>query len=255
MGTSEGDDVDIPRFLSALWGRDEPSRRGPKPGLTVAAIGAAGVRVADAEGLGAVSMSRVAGELGFTTMSLYRYLDSKTDLYDVMVDMATTPPPVAPAAADWRQRMDLWAHAMAAGLLAHPWILQIPILDVPLTPRLTLWMEYGLQAFADTRLTHQQRLSSMLLVDGFVRQFLRLAASITAGAADVSPAEAGRRYTRRLLALVDRETYPALVAATEAGALEDDSDFATEEFEFGLARVLDGIDRLVDGSEGAQSTR
>ena len=71
---------DLPRVLQLLWGLDAPGRRGPKPALSLHQIGAAAVRIADAEGLGAVSMSRVAGELGYTTMSLYRYVESKDDL-------------------------------------------------------------------------------------------------------------------------------------------------------------------------------
>ena len=74
----------LPPGLDLLWGRREPGRRGPKPGLSVDGIVAAAVRLADAEGLEAVSMARVAKELGFTTMSLYRYVTSKDELLQLM---------------------------------------------------------------------------------------------------------------------------------------------------------------------------
>jgi AcrR family transcriptional regulator len=74
----------LPPGLDLLWGRREPGRRGPRPGLSTDAIVEAAVAVADAEGLGAVSMARVAKELGFTTMSLYRHVTSKDELLQLM---------------------------------------------------------------------------------------------------------------------------------------------------------------------------
>src|ERR1700729_2241264 len=60
-----------PPGLDLLWGRRGRGQRGPKPGLSVAAIVAASIRIADAEGLEAGSMAHVADQLGFPTMSLY----------------------------------------------------------------------------------------------------------------------------------------------------------------------------------------
>ena len=64
--------IELPRYLQLLWGRESAGRRGPKPGRTIQEIGAAAVAIADAQGLGAVSMKSVATALGLTTMSLYR---------------------------------------------------------------------------------------------------------------------------------------------------------------------------------------
>src|SRR5260370_20248427 len=76
-----GDDgIRLPPVLELLWGRRQPGRRGPKPELTVGAIVEAAMRIADADGLDAVSMARVAQELGFTTMSLYRHVTGKDEL-------------------------------------------------------------------------------------------------------------------------------------------------------------------------------
>ena len=58
----------LPPGLDLLWGRRGTGRRGPRRGLSIEAIVAAAIRVADSEGLDAVSMARVARELGFTTM-------------------------------------------------------------------------------------------------------------------------------------------------------------------------------------------
>src|ERR1700753_4264520 len=74
----------LPPGLDLLWGRRERGARGPKPGLSIEGIVEAAIKLADAEGLGAVSMARVAKELGFTTKSLYRHVANRGDLLQLM---------------------------------------------------------------------------------------------------------------------------------------------------------------------------
>jgi AcrR family transcriptional regulator len=230
-----------------MWGLDEPARRGPKPALTITDIAAQGVAVADADGLAAVSMARVAKGLGFTTMSLYRYVESKDDLLVAMVDHAFGPPPdlARHPPREWRRGLTDWARASRDALLRHPWILQVPITEPPLAPHQTAWMEQGLQAMRHTGMSEQQKLSSMLLVDVFVRGQTQLTLGIappqaSGGERPVDP------YPLRLRQLVDDERFPAVTAALESGSLEDDTDFGPDEFEFGLTTLLDGIERLVE---------
>jgi AcrR family transcriptional regulator len=239
--TQDGDD-DLPRVLRALWGHEEVGRRGPRPGRSVAEIGAAAVRLADAGGLPAVSMSAVAGELGLTTMALYRYLDSKHDLQVVMVDAAYGPPPARRAQGGWRHQLDAWATANRAALALHPWIVAIPVSEPPLAPNQVRWMERGLRAFAKTSLTEQQKLSSLLLLEVFVRGQVLLSTSLDDPAQRGEPDKqsADARYVRRLSGLID-DDFPCLQAALASGSLEDDTDLAEEEFRFGLTTVLDGI--------------
>src|ERR1700712_2930367 len=95
--------TDLPRAVRALWGLDDPAgRRGPKRSLSVQAIGAAAVEIADAHGLAAVSMASVAQRLGTTAMSLYRYVSSRQELEVVMVDLALGPPPGLHRRRSWR---------------------------------------------------------------------------------------------------------------------------------------------------------
>src|SRR5687767_11700404 len=102
---SESMDTELPASLAAAWGLRTRSAKGPRPGLTLDRIVAAGVHVATTEGLGAVSMGRVAAELGAATMSLYRYVTAKNELLDLMVDAAVGPPPAAPPGEEWRDGM------------------------------------------------------------------------------------------------------------------------------------------------------
>ena len=89
---------------------------------------AAGIKVALTEGIGALSMARVAGELGVGTMSLYRYVAAKDELLTLMVDTALGPPPPARAGdEDWRAGLTRWAVGVRDAYRRHPWSLRVPI--------------------------------------------------------------------------------------------------------------------------------
>src|SRR5262245_25957268 len=105
-----------------IWARPDRAGRGPRPAHSRAAIAAAAVRIADAEGLDAVSMRRLAAELGAGATSLYRYVARKDDLLDLMVDavVGEGPPPAAPS-GDWRADLREIAYSTRALILRHPW--------------------------------------------------------------------------------------------------------------------------------------
>lgn len=86
MTTERSGSDDVSGSMELLWRPQERAARGPKPGLTLDQIVTAAVAVAGAEGLGPVSMRRVAAELCVGTMSLYRYVPGKGELSDLMLD-------------------------------------------------------------------------------------------------------------------------------------------------------------------------
>src|SRR5690606_24295200 len=102
---------ELPRIVQLAWGLDDRGTRGPRRTLTLEQVLDAAIAVANEEGFAALSMSRVAKQLGFTTMSLYRYVDSKDQLVELAWDRALGPPPELPAEGDWRDRLDAWASA------------------------------------------------------------------------------------------------------------------------------------------------
>ncbi|ARE79420.1 TetR family transcriptional regulator [Streptomyces sp. Sge12] len=83
---------------------------------------AAAMAVADVEGLAAVSMRRVAGDLGSGTASLYRYITNRDELVDLMVDAAQGEDPPPESTGDWRADLGAVAHALRGTLLRHPWL-------------------------------------------------------------------------------------------------------------------------------------
>jgi AcrR family transcriptional regulator len=232
----------LPASIAAAWGLRERPTRGPKPALSLERIVAAAVGIARAEGVEAVSMSRVAKELGSSPMSLYRYVAAKGELLALMVDAALGDTPAGPERGEgWRAGIERWAWTYHDALRRHPWVLRVPIAGPPVTPNQVRWLEEGLAALGPTGLTEAEKLSVILLVSGYVRNEATVAADVAAaaGGAEIMPA-----YAAALGQVVDPERFPALSAAlrSEAFARDDDPD---DEFVFGLERVLDGVEALV----------
>lgn len=230
----------LPASIEEAWGVRRRPRKGPKPGLDLDRIVAAAVGVAASEGIEAVSMSRVATELGSSAMSLYRYVAAKDELLALMIDAAFDAP-VAPAPLDegWRAGMTRWAWTYHDALRRHPWVLRVPISGPPVTPNQIAWLEDGLRALGGTGLTEPEKLSVILLVSGYVRNEATLAADLQTASAPIMP-----RWGRQIAALTDPERFPALHAALATEVFDQDDD-ADDEFVFGLERVLDGIEALV----------
>jgi AcrR family transcriptional regulator len=245
--TGAGAGAGLPGSIAAAWGvRDRP-HKGPKPGLSLQRIVAAAVRVADTEGLGAVSMGRVAAELGAAPMSLYRHVSAKEELLTLMVDAAygDAPEPRAPGES-WRAGLSQWAWAMRAQARRHPWVVRIALNSLPIMPHEVAWFEHALACMTGTGLTEARKASVIMLLAGYVRNLATTEADIAAaiGASGLSPPEWMASYPRMLATLTDAQRFPALTAFIAAGVFETD-DGPDDEFIFGLGRILDGIEVLI----------
>lgn len=233
----------LPASIEAAWGVRERPHKGPKPGLSLARIVEAGVKVAEADGLAAVSMSRVAAELGSAPMSLYRYVSAKDELVALMVDSVYSHA-LVPAAPDegWREGLTRLAWAMRAVMRQHPWVLRAPITGLPVRPNEVAWFEQALHALRGTGLPEERKASVILLVSGYVRNDASTGADIEAAvrSSGAAPDEWMSAYGRMLAKLADPQRFPAINAFISSGVFEkyDDPDV---EFTFGLERILDGV--------------
>lgn len=240
----------LPASVELAWGMRDQTRRGPKPGLTLHRIVQAGITVARADGIAAVSMARVATELGVGTMSLYRYVSAKDDLVSLMADAAVGPPRPEPGdegAVNWRAGIARWATNLRASYHGDPWLLDVPISAMMLGPNNVAWMESALRCLGRTPLSEQEKLSATLLISGFVRNEATLSADVIGQAGDAT-----RQFGAMLAQLTDAERFPALHQAIASGALEDDDDLANE-FAFGLRCILDGVAVLIDAHHPQRS--
>ncbi|WP_433544105.1 TetR/AcrR family transcriptional regulator (plasmid) [Streptomyces sp. CA-294286] len=242
-----GGGTGLPAGLEAAWGLRGRPAKGPKRGLSLERIVEAAVRIAASEGLEAVSMGRVAKELGAAPMSLYRYVGAKGELYVLMLEAAMGPPPEdLVAGRGWREGLERWAFAMREGYRRNLWALRVPVHGPPASPNAIDWWEQGLRAMEGSGLDEGEKISVILLVSGFVRNELLLAADLDAGfrANGVTPQAALEDYARTLAHLVDPDRHPAISRMLRSGVMNgpDDPDF---DFTFGLGRVLDGVEVLV----------
>lgn len=236
----------LPTSLETAWGLGRGHRRGPRPALTLERIVAAAVGLADADGLGSVSMSRVAQELGVSTMALYRHLAAKDELVELMVDAALGEPAESQT-ADWRSGLARWALVLRDRLREHPWALQVPLSGPPRTPNQLAFLEQGLRALGTTGLAEHEKASIVLLVSGYARAAAATTIDIEARflAAAATPDEAMFGYAQLLRRVIDPERFPALTALLAAGVF-DVADDPGDEFAFGLERVLDGVAVLIE---------
>ncbi|AGL19712.1 TetR/AcrR family transcriptional regulator C-terminal domain-containing protein [Actinoplanes sp. N902-109] len=206
-------------------------KRGPKPALTLPAIAEAAIAVADAEGLAAVSMQRVAADLGYTKMSLYRYLPGKAELVALMLEQAIGAPP-EPAPGGWRAGLEDWARRLLERYLVHPWAVEATVGKRPLGPYEMGWMEAALAHLRELPLTGAERLDTIAVLAGHGRML-----------AQQSAAMLGEREMTTAMAAVMRahgDRFPHLPAA-----MADAGQGADQAFEYGLARILDGVEGLV----------
>ena len=170
----------LPAAVAAAWGVRESPGKGPKPGLSLERIVGAAIRIASRDGLDAVSMSRVAADLGASTMSLYRYVSAKDELVKLMVDAAYGPPPAAEPGEGWRHGLSRWAWAMRSAFQRHPWVVRIPISGLPILPNEVAWFERGLASLRDSGLEEAEKASVILLVSGYVRTLATTEADVQA---------------------------------------------------------------------------
>lgn len=249
------DSLPLPAGLDLLWGRRERGRRGPKPGLSVETIVAAAIRLADAEGLEAVSMARVANEVGFTTMSLYRYVANKEELLQLMWNASAHGAEDLVLEGDtWRERLTSWAMTQRAMLDLHPWITQMPMAAPPLAPNSLTFVERGLETLDGTGLADADTLRVIGLLSSYTLSESRMAHDAARAAAQAFAAAAGDQpppswsFEGLLRRLVDEESFPRLYRIAWSSVIgTDPSGFdEREEFRFGLDRILDGVQELIN---------
>jgi AcrR family transcriptional regulator len=233
-------EVDLPPSMALAWGLAAPANRGPKRALTLDAVVEAGMAVAVADGVAGLSMSKVAERLAVSTMALYRYVPSKDDLVELMVDAALGRPPAAQPGETWREGLLRWATGVRDAYRANPWALRVPISAPPLGPNNLRWLEDALASMCGTPLDMAQKLSTVLLISGFVRSEEMLLHDI------IDAAHTGRdaNWVAQVALLINAEDFPQISAALASGAANDD-DGIDDEFSFGIERVLDGVATLI----------
>jgi AcrR family transcriptional regulator len=241
MTTEDRKSGDLRRSLDLLWGLDEPSNRGPKRGLSLERIVATAVAVADADGLEALSMRRVAGELGVGAMSLYRYVPGKAELIDLMRDAVNKMDDTGrfDASLGWRALLERIARWTWQLCVAHPWVLQVDRARPLLGPNALDGLEVAIGCLRDVRLSDREKFTLLVAVDGFVTGVARthLNAVRPGRPPGMSDAEFWTTQSSSLHRAMESGRYPRLASLGPAAF----SNSAEDIFDFGLQRFLDGV--------------
>lgn len=225
------------RTIELLWQPHPASASSTRPALGLPVIASAAIAIADAEGLTAVSMQRLASDLGYTKMALYRYVTSKAELIAVMIENAVGDPPALDSIpGEWRVRLQEWARQLRATWQRHPWLPWATRGERLMGPREIGWTESAVAALAGTGLSGAEQIDTIFLLSGHIRN------TYSTAAAGTQPWATRRQFDPRLAKMLHQnpDTFPALIAAT------DDAAAATSSaYEFGLQRILDSTELLI----------
>jgi AcrR family transcriptional regulator len=242
-------DPELRRRSELLWDDRAKSTRGPKTTVTPEGVVQAAMAIADAQGIGAVTMNAVASKLGLTTMAIYRYFPSKETLLDAIVDAGYGVPPRQNTAApgtSWREAVAQVARAKRKMMIARPWLAELPFVAAPHGPNWMLWHEAMLEPFARAGLKSKDLGEMLSIVDGFTRgasdTAISLARAIARGGTAQEWAAAVGADLGRAIGDPRFPTWEALL--TTAG--DEPGRSMEESFDFNLERVLDGIEMYVE---------
>jgi len=169
-----------------------------------------------------------------------------------MLDEAVGAPPkelVTDPVHGWRAGLDAWTRGMYGRAMAHPWITRLEVSGAPNSPNQLAWMDRGVAPLAGAPLTGQEKLSAILMLSRYAMSAAQLTSDITAAASAGTFGPDDVDYAAILTR--DPERFPALYALAVPGEIdppappEGYADELHNEFHFGLARMLDGLDVLL----------
>ena len=229
-----------------IWLRPEPGTRRPR--FNRDQIAAAALAIADAEGFEAVSMRRVAAELGAGTMTLYHYVATKDDLIALMDDAIMGEVVVADEDLprdDWRTAVATIARSSRDAFVRHPWAMDA-LRGAPFGPNGMRHFDQSLTAVESTGLPPRERVSLLAIVDDFTFGFVvRQASETVERTTDTGEWNDGAVFDF-LSRKIDTGEYPALRRLLGDGdrfaAWREVSADWNERFEHGLKVLLDGIE-------------
>jgi AcrR family transcriptional regulator len=208
-----------------IWARPVRERR---PSLSRQAVVDAAMRIADAEGLGAVSIRRVAADLGARAMTLYSHIDSKDDLLDLMREQVAGETIITgELPADWREATMLIARRERQTALRHPWLIQLIGQPGHVGPNALRHLEQSLRALMGLVADRRTAFRIAAAIDDYITGHVIREVTHHPGAVT-------HPYTRQLLT---GDEFPILGPLIHRGlpSLGDN-------FDRGLTWLLDGIE-------------
>jgi AcrR family transcriptional regulator len=233
--------------LLDLWHRWENPGRSAGRGLNLRRIASAAVGIADRDGLAGVSMARVAEQLGYTTMALYRHVSGKDELVQLMIEAAFEGqlPDIAEG-TPWRPGMEQWARALLCPFQASPWLAEVNPTGLNAPSQLAI-MDQGLGVLQSTGLPAADQAAVLLAVNGHILSYATMRANLlSASSGTVAP------MGTLMVHLAAAGRLPWAARALAEGVFDSVQIDEPDDFEFGLALILDGVEVLVARTVGSR---
>lgn len=245
---------DVSRVVALAWGAEAAPQRGPRRGLSLERIVDAAIDIADAEGLQAVSMQRVAQTFGYTTMAMYRYVANKDDLHHLMLDAAGRGA-FAVDDENWRTGLEQVCLHLLDIYRRHPWVLDIPIsFEAMLMPEQVRIADAALRAMRTLDTGREERLLLLMHLSTFVRGHASLMRQITRPDGRVT--EGTRALVRQA---VSTGRYPDLAPLVQSGVYlgasespEESGDEWEQELAHGLLLWFAGVTAVYENEEARE---
>ena len=208
---------------------------------------AGAITVADAGGIGALTIRTLAQELGVKPMSAYHYVANKDEIIDGIVDLVYAEITLPVPGGDWRQEMRLRANSARRVLANHPWA--TPLLQSRLNPGTATLRHHN--AFVATLraagFSVELTAHAFALIDSYVFGF-----ALSENALPIHGPDSVADTAASMMHFFEAEAYPALLEFTMEHIMRPDYDFGGE-FSYGLDLILDGLARAVPNN--ARKTR
>jgi AcrR family transcriptional regulator len=238
--------------IDTVWARDEGQAAGPQP-LSRETIVAAAVEIADADGLEAVSIRRLATRLGARPMSLYSHIERKGDLIDLMVDevMAGAILPDGPPVEDWREGLRQIAGRTRETARAHPWVIAAAFRRPFIGPNALRHIDQSLGAVSSLPLSPERKRAVLLTIDTYTFGFVRWEVlSTKAGSAPCAGIPEDGPTAAEIDAYIATQAASGKYPHLSALAGKDLSlGVKAERFEVGLEWLLAGIEAEVGAQD------
>jgi AcrR family transcriptional regulator len=244
-----------------IWARPERKTRASSASLSLPQIVGSAVKLADAEGLDAVSMRRIAADLGAGAMSLYRYVSTKDDLLDLMLDavmgetLAEIDEDATPASGDLRHDLLEIGHGLRAQVHRHPWLPRLMSGRPAFGPNMVRCIEIALSVYDNLNLDADTMMHSVGALNAFVFGFVQeeLAELEVQRRTGLTEQEWHERMAPYIRGLLESGKYPRLQKVIVEGM--DPEDHSVE-FDAQLRIVINGViaslpeaaQRKVDGT-------
>ena len=224
-----------------IWSVPERQGRGPRPAYSRDQITEAAIRIADADGLDAASMRRIAADLGTGAMSLYRYVPSRDDLLDLMIDRALLAADIPEhPSGDWRADLTLIAENTRRMWLRHPWLAGLHRHRATFGPNRLRLLEFAFGAL-DVGIPVDDMFVLLDMLNGYVERVVRGEIEWTREMrqSGLTPERWMMESAPYVSGLLDTGRYPMLKRIVVDARFPHMT--AEEQFRYGLDRVLDCI--------------